>query len=318
MWLPYDEEGAVFHDLNLARGTIDRDELTRNNPSALAKARNSPDARFILVAGQSVAIDPEAPGRILILTREQAAERGSRSAVYLGKDSGRHYFACDATGLVTEQDVQATDHPTMRPIRYWAHEWEDLDTTLAVSGVAVVQWRQKAKFCPDCGQPLEVSGSGWEMVCPNNHLQFPRTDPAVIMAIHDPQDRLLLGRNSAWGPGKYSVLAGFVEAGETLEAAVRREVFEEAHLKVGELRYFGSQPWPFPRSLMLAFDGWTDAEAGDIAVDGKEMADARFFTRNELSDALRTQEIQLPSPTSVAASLIQSWLGESFTDILGR
>ncbi|MGO1590355.1 MAG: NAD(+) diphosphatase [Ancrocorticia sp.] len=306
----------MLHDLNLARGSIDRDELTRNNPSALAKARNSPDALFILVAGADVAIDPESPGRLLFLTREQASGWGSRTAVYLGKDGGHPYFACDATGLVSEHDVQAADHPTMRPLRYWAHEWEDLDTALAVGAVAVLQWRHRAKFCTECGAELSVSPSGWEMVCTNGHLRFPRTDPAVIMAIHDHDDRLLLGRNSAWGPGKYSVLAGFVEAGESLEAAVRREVYEEAHIAVGEVRYFGSQPWPFPRSLMLAFDGWTEARPADIAVDGKEMADARFFSREELTDALRSQQIQLPSPTSVAASLIQTWLGATFADVL--
>lgn len=306
----------MLHNLNLARGSIDRDELTRNNPSALAKARNSPDARFILVAGSDVAIDPNSPGHVLQLTREEAADWGGRSAIYLGRDGGQYFFACDATGLVSEQDVRAEHHPTMRPLRYWAHEWADIDTALAVSGVAVLQWRRGAKFCPQCGSDLTVSPSGWEMVCVQGHIMFPRTDPAVIMAIHDPDDRLLLGRNSAWGPGKYSVLAGFVEAGESLEAAVRREVFEEAHIKVGELRYFGSQPWPFPRSLMLAFNGWTDARADDIAVDGKEMAHAQFFSRDELIESLRNQNIQLPNPTSVAASLIQTWLGASFADVL--
>ena len=204
----------------------------------------------------------------------------------------------------------------MRPVRYWAHEWADTDTALAVAGVAVLQWQRTSVFCPHCGEKLEIQPNGWEMRCTSRHLIYPRTDPAVIMAIHDGEDRLLLGRNSAWGPGKYSVLAGFVEAGETLEAAVRREVFEEARLSVGRVEYFGSQPWPFPRSLMLAFNGWTDASEKDIAVDGKEMAHAHFFSRDELVMAMRSHEIQVPSPTSVAASLIQSWLGQSFVDVL--
>lgn len=304
----------MIHDLNLARGTIDRDELSRNNPEKLRALRHSPEARFILVAGSDVAIDPQRFGHVLQLTRQEAEEWGSAEAVYLGQAEGKYFFGCDATGKVSEQDVQAPHHPTMRPVRNWAHEWADVDTALAVSAVAVLQWRRDAKFCGQCGLGVAVSSSGWEMVCPKGHITFPRTDPAVIMAIHDSNDRLLLGRNSAWGPGRYSVLAGFVEAGESLEAAVRREVFEESHIKVGELHYFGSQPWPFPRSLMLAFNGWTTEN--DVAVDGKEIADARFFTRDELIEALRRQEIHLPNPTSVAASLIQAWLGSTFAEAL--
>ncbi|MFT0848895.1 NAD(+) diphosphatase [Actinomycetaceae bacterium L2_0104] len=303
-------------DLNLARGFIDRDELTRNDAGALAAARNSQEARFILVAGDSAAIDPQREGHLLFLTREEAVQWGSRSAVYLGRAQGMRYFACDITHMVSPSDVQPAGAPLMRPVRYWAHEWADTDTALAVSGVAVLQWQRAAVYCSECGERLEIQPSGWEMRCENRHLTYPRTDPAVIMAIHDRDDRLLLGRNSAWGPGRYSVLAGFVEAGETLEAAVRREVFEESRLAVGRVEYFGSQPWPFPRSLMLAFNGWTEAGENDIAVDGKEMAHAHFFSRDELVAAMRAHEIQVPSPTSVAASLIQSWLGHTFAEVL--
>lgn len=310
------QEVELGPDLNLARGVIDRDELTRNDARALAAARNSEQARFVLVAGDTAAIDPNRPGHLLTLTREEAAPWGSRSAVYLGRSDGLRYFACDITDHVSAVDVQPENAPLMRPVRYWAHEWADTDTALAVAAVAVLQWQRSAVFCSTCGERLEVLPSGWEKACAQRHLTYPRTDPAVIMAIHDSQDRLLLGRNSAWGPGKYSVLAGFVEAGETLKAAVRREIFEEAHLSVGRVEYFGSQPWPFPRSLMMAFNGWTDAGESDIAVDGKEMAHAHFFSREELVDAMRSHEIQLPSPTSVAASLMQSWLGDTFPNVL--
>lgn len=304
-------------DLNLARGTIDRDELTRNDARALALARNSSHARFILVAEDSVAIDPDRPGHLLLLNRQQAAPWEARSAIYLGRVGENYYFACDATGLISSADVQPVDAPQMRPVRYWAHEWADTDTALAVTAVAILQWHRTSSFCTTCGEPLERQPSGWEKRCPHLHLTYPRTDPAVIMAIHDEQDRLLLGRNSAWGPGRYSVLAGFVEAGETLEGAVRREVYEEAHIAVDKVEYFGSQPWPFPRSLMLAFNGWTHASEADLAVDGKEMAHAHFFSRDELIATLRAHEIHVPSPTSVAASLIQSWLGQTFAEVLG-
>ncbi len=304
-------------DLNLARGAINRDELTRNDARALGAARSGSQARFILVAGDSVAIDPGRPGHLLVLNRQEAAVWGARSAVYLGRVGEHYYFACDVTELISSTDVQPVDAPQMRPVRYWAHEWADTDTALAVTAVAILQWHRTSPFCTECGEPLDLQPNGWEKSCPKRHLTYPRTDPAVIMAIHDEHDRLLLGRNSAWGPGRYSVLAGFVEAGETLEGAVRREVYEEAHITVDRVEYFGSQPWPFPRSLMLAFNGWTHAGEADLAVDGKEMAHAHFFSREELIGALRAHEIHVPSPTSVAASLIQSWLGQTFAEVLG-
>ena len=124
-------------------------------------------------------------------------------------------------------------------------------------------------------------------------------------------------RLTNWPEGRFSTLAGFVEAGESVEAAVRREVREETTVVVGDVEYRSSQPWPFPRSLMLAFNGWTHAGEADLAVDGKEMAHAHFFSREELIAALRAHEIQVPSPTSVAASLIQSWLGQTFAEVLG-
>ena len=123
-------------DLNLARGTIDRDELTRNDARALASARSSSQARFILVAEDSVAIDPDRPGHLLLLDRQEATPWEARSAVYLGRAGENYYFACDATDLISSADVQPVDAPQMRPVRYWAHEWADTDTALAVTAVA--------------------------------------------------------------------------------------------------------------------------------------------------------------------------------------
>lgn len=304
--------------LSLARGYIDRDELTRMDSRALASARASNQARFILVSGSEVAVDPQDPQSLLKLSRDDAATWGTSSSAYLGRDAQWRYFACDVTGQIPEGDVQPPRVPLMRPVRFWAHEWNDVDTALAVSGVAVLQWRRDARFCPQCGEPVEVRFSGWEEECANHHILYPRMDPAVIMAIHDQNDRLLLGRNAAWGPGRYSVLAGFVEAGETLESAVRREVFEETRIPVARVEYFGSQPWPFPRSLMLAFNGWTEAGESDLAVDGKEMAHAHFFSRDEFTEELRAGTISMPTPTSVAASLVQDWLGTTFAEVMAR
>lgn len=299
--------------LTLARGYVDRDEITRMDSSALAGARSAEGARFLIVSGDSVAVAPGAGSgelEVLKLDRNAASTWGSYNAVYLGRTGTTRYFACDASGAEGQFDF--------RPIRLWAHLFNEVDTALAVSAVAVLAWQRTARFCSECGAELTLRFMGWDKICENGHISYPRIDPAVIMAIHDQDDNLLLGRNTAWGPGRYSVLAGFVEAGETLEAAVRREVFEETRIPVNKLEYFGSQPWPFPRSLMLAFQGWTDATERDIAVDGKEMAHAHFFSRSEFRSQLIAGAIRMPSPTSVAATLVQTWLGESFAHMLGQ
>jgi putative NAD(+) diphosphatase len=199
-----------------------------------------------------------------------------------------------------------------------AHLWSVLDAELAIEAVAISNWLGATRFCHRCGQPLTVRSGGWEKVCTRGHTVFPRVDPAVIMAIRDADDRLLLARNGQWPAGRLSVLAGFVEAGEPLESAVAREVFEEAGIVVDDVEYVTSQPWPFPRSLMLAFEGRTRARQEDVKVDGKELVFARFFSRDEFLRALADGEIGLPTPTSVSALLIERWLGRSLTVALAE
>ena len=190
-----------------------------------------------------------------------------------------------------------------------SHLWPSVEAELAVEAVAISNWIGGTRFCHRCGEPLTLRSGGWEMVCGRGHTIFPRVDPAVIMAIRDVEDRLLLARNGRWAPGRLSVLAGFVEAGEPLESAVAREVLEETGVVVDDVAYVTSQPWPFPRSLMLAFEGRTRARQEDVKVDGEELVFARFFSREEFSGALASGEIGLPTPTSVSARLVERWLG---------
>ena len=190
-----------------------------------------------------------------------------------------------------------------------SHLWPSVEAELAVEAVAISNWIGGTRFCHRCGEPLTLRSGGWEMLCGRGHTVFPRVDPAVIMAIRDVEDRLLLARNGRWAPGRLSVLAGFVEAGEPLESAVAREVLEETGVVVDDVAYVTSQPWPFPRSLMLAFEGRTRARQEDVKVDGEELVFARFFSREEFSGALASGEIGLPTPTSVSARLIERWLG---------
>ena len=190
-----------------------------------------------------------------------------------------------------------------------SHLWPSVEAELAVEAVAISNWIGGTRFCHRCGEPLTLRSGGWEMLCGRGHTVFPRVDPAVIMAVRDAEDRLLLARNGRWAPGRLSVLAGFVEAGEPLESAVAREVLEETGVVVDDVAYVTSQPWPFPRSLMLAFEGRTRARQEDVKVDGEELVFARFFSREEFSGALASGEIGLPTPTSVSARLIERWLG---------
>ena len=164
------------------------------------------------------------------------------------------------------------------------------------------------RFCAKCGQPTELAEAGHVRICPacGTH-HFPRTDPAVIMLITDGEDRALLGRQPMWPEGRFSTLAGFVEPGETLDDAVRREVMEEVGIQVGEVTYAGSQPWPFPSSLMLGFFG-RGAEHGHH-VDQNEIAEARWFTREEVTEMTASSDLLLPPNVSISRWLLQQWHG---------
>ncbi len=302
----------------LARGNIDRDEITRNDPVALGAARRSADARFILCAENAVAVDPEDAGTLLKLGAKRAREWNSREAVYLGRVDGTPFFACDVSEILPDTDVKPAGTPMMRPLQYWAHEWSPDESQLAVMAISIHQWIRKVRFCSVCGNPIAIHPSGWQAQCENGHQHFPRTDPAAIMAIRDAEDRLLLAHNPQWAARRYSVLSGFVEAGESAEAAVRRETFEETRAVVDRVEYFGTQPWPFPRSLMIAYRAWTSTKEEDLRIDGIEMADARFFSREELKAELRRGKLTIPPRESVANALIVDWLGESVEEVMER
>lgn len=182
---------------------------------------------------------------------------------------------------------------------------------LLMHAIGLAEWHHATRFCPRCGGTLVSRAAGHELRCTQcDRPQFPRTDPAVIMAITSgagDDEEILLGRNSAWPEGRWSTLAGFCEPGETLEDAVRREVAEEVGVRVGEVSYFGSQPWPLPASLMLGFTG--RALSTDIDVDGAEIAEARWWTRAEFDAAGRSGELVVPRGISISSSLIQTWFG---------
>ncbi|MDT4942610.1 MAG: diphosphatase [Pseudonocardiales bacterium] len=216
------------------------------------------------------------------------------------------------------------DGDNWQTLREFGARADDLDAGLVVCAVALEQWHQRHTHCPRCGADTVETQAGWTRACVADGSQhFPRTDPAVIMLIHDGADRALLGRGKEWGEGRFSTLAGFVEPGESLEAAVAREVHEEVGVRIRDIRYLASQPWPFPASLMLGFIARL-AGNPEINLDPVEMAEAGWFTRDEVrsardwtdgavsSDERGANEVTrlraIPPRLSISRYLIDAWL----------
>jgi NAD+ diphosphatase len=214
------------------------------------------------------------------------------------------------TAVIGSPDADAGGWATLRALE----ALDDLEQGLATQAVALVNWHAVHAFCPRCGAPTHVRKAGWVRWCPVEDRElYPRTDPAVIMSVVDDDDRLLLGHAAHWPPRRFSTLAGFVEPGESLEQAVRREVSEEVHVAVGgglgDVVYRGSQAWPFPASLMLGFRAHVLGRGSDARPDGVELTDARWFTRAELLAAVERDEVRLPTRLSIARALIEEWYG---------
>lgn len=197
-----------------------------------------------------------------------------------------------------------------RPLRDVGALLGDTDAGLFTTATALLSWHRQGGFCPGCGLASSPTESGWTRICPRGHQEFPRTDPAVIMLVHDGAGQMVLARQSVWPPHRYSVLAGFVEAGEALEATVVREVAEEIGVQVDQVGYLGSQPWPFPRSLMIGFTARAQPDAPLVPRDG-EIEQARWVDRDRIRALLAAGgddgELALPPPISIARRMIEGW-----------
>ncbi|MFS0884284.1 NAD(+) diphosphatase [Aeromicrobium sp. 179-A 4D2 NHS] len=256
----------------------------------------SDDLRVLVLGGEHVAtVDGPA---LRWLTPAEAPEG---EWILLGEQHGVRYAAVAVDRVPQEWSPVS--------IRVLAPLLGADELSLAIHAVGLARWLASHRFCPRCGTALQTSQAGHLRTCPNCGAEhYPRTDPAVIMLVTDRDDRALLARNPHWPEGRFSTLAGFVEPGEALEDAVRREVAEEVGVSVGEARYLGSQPWPFPQSLMLGFRA--EAETTDITVDDTEIAEARWFTRDELLAAAQEERIVLPPPgVSISRWLVEDWFG---------
>jgi NAD+ diphosphatase len=290
--------------LALSRGTVDRLTEKRTGTAWLDAAWAEPGTRVLVVSdGKALArIDDEQAA--LVFVPPQQAPEGTR--FLLGRD--------DADGIVyfgVSASLPDPLPPGTRPgaLREIGTLLGDRDAGLLTHAVALANWHDTHTHCPVDGTATVPGPGGHFTVCPQDGTEhFPRTDPAVIMLVTDPDDRCLLARNAAWPGRRVSILAGFVDPGESVEQAVIREVAEETQIKVTNVRYVGSQPWPMPRSLMLGFRA--EAPAGQaIVVDREEIAEAYWFSRDELLAAIEAREIALPPPVSIARQIIEQWYG---------
>ncbi|NMR19019.1 NAD(+) diphosphatase [Cellulomonas fimi] len=308
-------------DLPLARATVDRAAERRTEPDLVQRLLAEDGTRVLLVHRGLVATTTQGDAVALELFAPSAVGHATgpgRDWLFLGTDGPTSYLglvladlgtqASDAEGFVVEPG------PDLVPGREWSHlrtvgaRLTARDAGLATTAVALASWHTTHQRCPRCGSVTEPVQGGWVRRCPvdaSDH--YPRTDPAVIMAVVDDADRILLGHAGHWPERRFSTLAGYVEPGEPLEHAVRREVAEEVGVTVGAVSYRGSQPWPFPASLMLAFRAVALTSA--ITVDGTEITEARWFTRAELGAAASSGEVLLPMRASIARALVEEWFG---------
>jgi NAD+ diphosphatase len=297
-----------LRDLSLVGGTLDRAGLLRRDPDLLPFLLKDPLTRVLeFVAGRAQVIGSERETSLLL--REPDERDALRLAFFLGQDTGDTAYV----GVVG-QAQEPSESVQWLNLREVGVLLSDRDAGLFATVQGLANWHASHRYCPSCGAVTEPDQAGWTRRCAQEGMEhYPRTDPAVIMAVTDASDRLLLARSPHWPQGRLSVLAGFVEPGESLEAAVAREVFEEVGVVVEQVRYLGNQPWPFPSSLMLGFT----ARAADtvLHLDPDEIAEAVWVSRADLRELVRAGRFGISPTVSIARRMIEHWYGAAIDQI---
>jgi NAD+ diphosphatase len=306
------EDGPLGR-LALSRSGVDRATQRRGDTAWLAQAWADPRSRVLVVHdGRALVAARDGQLELVFIAPDDAPE-GTR--FLLGVDSaGIAYFGVSSAADVEPGNRSADSDVKAMALRQAGALLSDRDAGLLTHAVALAYWHDTHTHCPRCGTPTVPAPAGHLTTCPKDGTEhFPRLDPAVIMLVIDPDDRLMLARNALWPKGRLSVVAGFVEPGESAEHAVAREVYEETSIVVESVRYLGSQPWPMPRSLMLGYEA--RAHGGQqIAVDEEEIGEARWFSRAELRAAIDTGEVGIAPSSSIARRLIEYWYGAELPD----
>ncbi len=289
-----------------ASGGIDRAAHRREDESWIAEQLEGREARIVPIWRTQNLILPGDPPQGVLMESSRGLLIGASAVVFLGLIEDVAHFAADFSSY---DDPPLEEHGQFRDLRGIGQLLGHQEGALLVYARATIQWHARHQFCGVCGAASVSRESGHMRQCTNADCaaqHFPRLDPAVIMLVHDGGDRLILGRQKNWPAGQHSVLAGFVESGESLEDAVAREIFEEAGVPVTDIRYHSSQPWPFPSSIMLGFTARATADA--LNVNREELEDAAWFTRDDLLNSPEDDRFRLPRKDSISRRLIDEWM----------
>ncbi|WP_298036803.1 NAD(+) diphosphatase [uncultured Microbacterium sp.] len=291
--------------MTVRRAFFDRTAHLRDEEGILDALRAAPDTRAVVVREGRARV---ADGRLLMVP---LGDVGEAEWGVLGRHSDGSSLLLAAVPPLSDT-IDAAPAETWLGVRDTGGMLDAESTELLIAAVSLASWMLGARFCTVCGAETEIRQGGWSRRCAMCEIDiFPRTDPAVIVAVESAdRQRLLLGANANWRGRMYSCFAGFVEAGESLETTVHREIEEEAGVLLTDLRYIASQPWPYPRSLMVGFRA-TASDEREARPDGEEIIDVRWFTREEIGSALVGDgPVGLPGPASIARTLIQGWYDE--------
>lgn len=304
---PLGQPGFVSHP-------IDRAAHIRTDADKLFALEGDRKARAYVVHRDSLLVTQGADGVRALLTLDEARKFGANpGTIFLGLHEGAPIFgmgipASAAEDLMGRQDVAVEN---LRAVAASGAVPARELSTIAMAK-SLVSWHQRHGFCANCGARTSMADGGWKRVCPSCKTEhFPRTDPVVIMLVTD-GDRCLMGRQSQFPPTMWSCLAGFVEAAETIEQAVQREILEEAGIHCTDVCYYMTQPWPYPSSLMIGCSA--RATTTDITVDRNELEDARWFTRDEAVAMLarnHAEGLTGPHPVAIAHHLLANWIAET-------
>jgi len=294
---------GLLTGLALGGGLVDRAAHRRLDESWLDKQWTSGTARVIRLGHDATLLDTgESDPSHLFQVADPASQRPE---LFVGVHESVAIFV--EVVVLEHEPTPAQRFATLRTLGLGL---APVEQDVIAQATGLVNWHRRHAFCPRCGGATRSVQAGYARVCVVcEAIHYPRSDPAVIVMVTDDQDRALLGRQASWPAGRFSTLAGFVEPGESAETAVRREVFEEAGIRVGQVTYAGSQPWPFPGSLMIGF--LATATTTDIVVDGVEIGEARWFSRDDMAAGIASGELAVAPGISISRRLIEHWFGDS-------
>ena len=306
--------------LPLASEAVDRSGELRLKPDELAKLWKS--ARILHFASGKFRVKPsheldfQSADQIAQLRTDEKFAHGEE--LFLGIDKGISYFAWCSDTADFESFETLENYQTLRTLGDFLSQ---LEMGLAIHTQAIANWHHSHQFCSRCGAPtLSANGGSLRKCSSDGSEHYPRTDGAVIVLVKDENDRVLLGRQKIWPEKRFSCFAGFVEPGESFEQTVLREVFEESAIRADSITYLGSQPWPFPASIMISFSALA-TNPDEAKADGEEIEEIRWLTREQMRAEIADKSLTLPPSMSVARKMIEFWYeknGADVRDLLGK